>query len=950
MIRAVVLVAGSAEPLVHVAAALPDRCGFAIVIVGPASDDLAERLRPVSALPVIAARGRVALEPDRIFVIPPGHLGSFQRGELLSMESGASPAPIDHLLRSLASELGARSAGVILGGRGSDGLIGIKRVKEVGGLTIAQTPDGGEAELPVAAIATGTIDLVLSLPEIGPWLVALARRLDDAPAPLDTAERPTSTTGADTLGDVLAVIRSRSGHDFGSYKRSMLYRRLARRMQVSQCESIAAYRRYLDERPDEIDHLLRDFLISVTSFFRDRDAFEALAASVIPRLFEGKTSSDRVRVWVAGCATGEEAYSIGMLLSEHAAQSADPPQLQIFATDVDHNALAEARIGRYPATIASDVSPAQLQRFFTPDGDHVRITKELRDIITFSPHNVLRDPPFSRLDLISCRNLLIYFNRDVQDRVFNMFHFGLRAAGNLFLGASESVENNAMFEAVDAKQRLFVRRPAAWPAGDSMAPSSRRDPSNPPAGPAPAASRLPVGELHRRLIERHASPNVLVSANLEIIHLSEHAGRWLQLSAGEPSRQLLRLVHTALRADLRAAIQAVRQTAGGSDRRIVRFDDGGTPRAVELRVHAIDPPELGAGSLLVFFDELELPPAGDTVGHGTTLRKVEDELRRTRDQLNSTAEQYETSLDELKVSNEELHASNEELRSATEELEASSEELQVINEELTMVNRELKLRVDEIGHANSDLQNLMQSTSTGVMFLDRALRITRFTPGIQELFNVIPRDIGRAVGDLTHRLEVDDLTQLAESVLQSLQTIEREARSRDGRRYFVRLLPYRTLEDRIVGVVLTFVDVTEQRDAVDARARAEAALEASEARLQVTLRTAPMFVIMHDDQLRVSWASLGGEELAPVGTDVTALFAPGDAERYAVLARRVLRTGGAERAELDVVFRGECQTYDVWVARTEGGIHAVGVDVTQGTRKDQVDRRDERVRSIPSGS
>jgi two-component system CheB/CheR fusion protein len=922
----------SLKPLVST---LRKHNGFAVVISCPGESDIAATLRPISALPVIEVNERARLEPDRIFVVPSHCDAAFHRGELRALTPNEPRAPIDRLLRSLTDELGGQVAGVILRSRGSDGLIGIKHVKEAGGLTIAQTPEGADTEMPRSAIATGMIDLVLPLSEIGARLASFGGQHEAGAtqfAPLEEVARESDEI-ADSLRDILALVRIRSGHDFGSYKRATLYRRVMRRMQVCGCESIATYHQYLREHPSELGSLLRDFLISVTNFFRDRSAFEALDTAIIPTLLAGRTPVDQVRVWVPGCATGEEAYSLGILLVEHASRMPHPPQLQIFATDIDDDALAEARTGRYPNTIAVDVSPERLGRFFTADGDYFRVHKELREIVLFSPHNLLRDPPFSRLDLVSCRNLLIYLNRDAQDRALNVFHFALRPEGFLFLGSSESAENVSLFTAFDAKHRLFSRRSDGTRlTGDALLGAGRWHPPD-PLPPVPQAERLTAGELHHRVVEQYAPPSILVNDDLDIVHVSEQAGRLLRISGGEPSRQLLRLIHPALRSDVRTAIYNTRQSDGGNNVRTVRFDDDGASRVIEIRVRKVDRTDLGRGSLLVLFDERD-PPGHDatsdsqTTGLEPMMREIEDELRRTREQLRTTIEQYETSLEELQASNEELQAINEELRSATEELETSKEELWSVNEELTTLNHELKVKVDEVIQTNSDLQNLMTSTDIGVVFLDRGLNIKRFTPRAQELFNVIPGDIGRPLAHLTHRLEAEDLPDLAHTVLQTLRTLEREIRSRDGRMYLARLLPYRSLEDKIDGVVLTLVEVTDLRDAINARRRTEAALQATEARLRFALRAVPMLAVSQNARLETTWGYLHGEVLSAGSTRFTELLAPGNAQRFIELTEQVLADGQGQRAELDVVIGGERRTYDFRIERNDAGIDAVGFDVT----------------------
>jgi two-component system CheB/CheR fusion protein len=931
-----VIAAETAETVAQIVKTLPEHSGLTLVALCDSRAEVVGVLRSSAAFPITLARGRIRLEPNQMFVIPHGCEGVFDGGELVAVQAGEPRAPVDKLLRSLAEHHGDQGIAVLLDGHGNDGLLGVKRVKEAGGLTIAQALDGDTAGLPRPLIASGMIDLVLPLSAIGERLMALGQQPAETDgAAIDDVE-PGPGALAEALHDVLVLMRIRSGHDFSAYKRATLYRRVSRRMQVCQRGSVSAYHQYLREHPGEVSHLLRDFLISVTNFFRDREAFEALAGEMIPRLFSGKGAGDHVRVWVAGCATGEEAYSIGILLCEFASRLREPPQLQVFATDIDEDALVEARTGRYPRTIAVDISAERLQRFFTLDGDHYRVTKDLRETVMFSPHNVLRDPPFSRLDLVTCRNLLIYLNRDAQDRVLHLFHFGLRPDGFLFLGSEESADNTTMFAGVDAKHRLFVRRPSnSRLTGDSIVTSGRWG-RPAPVLPMPV-ERAAAGQLHHQLVERYAPPSLLVNEDLDVLHVGERAGEFLHVPGGEPSRQLLRLIHPALRLDLRTAIYAARHSERGSDTRFVRFDDNGRPRAIEIRVRTASQPELGPGTLLVLFDELDPSPSPDVPRPTANsalepvMHELEDELRRTRDQLRTTVEQYETSLEELKASNEELQAINEELRSTTEELETSKEELQSVNEELTTLNQDLKLKVEEISHANSDLQNLMTSTDVGVVFLDRALNIKRFTPRAQDLINVIPGDVGRPFAHLTHRLETHDLPELAQSVLQTLRTVEREVRSRDGRRYLARMLPYRSLEDRIGGVVLTFVEVSDLRDAVDARRRTEAALQTSEGRLRFALRTAPMLVVGLDDQLQTTWGYILGKELdlREAGSPrFLEMLAPGHADRFAELARQVLRDRGGQQAELDVTIQGEPRTYDFRIERHELGVSAVGFDIT----------------------
>ena len=928
----IVVIGGAAREVAAIVRTLPSRMGVALVIACTECAGLAEELRAVTALPTNEVRARARLESDQIYVLPEGEYAELEAGELVTFPANGENAILDRLLRTLAHGNGSRSAAVVLAGSGADGALGLKSLKEAGGFIIVQTPeDGVHFEMPRAAVATGLADVILAPHDIARRIATIAPMLGEQPL----VEIGESSAAAETMRDILTLVRIRTGHDFASYKRATLFRRIARRMQVCGTKTLASYHQYLRERPGELGHLLRDFLISVTSFFRDPESFAVLANDFIPKLFANKTGSDHVRVWCAGCATGEEAYSLAMLLVEHASNLAEPPQIQVFATDIDEESLAEARAGRYPETISVDVNPERLARFFVREGAQFRVSQKLRERVLFSPHNVLRDPPFSRLDLICCRNLLIYLNRDAQERVFNVFHFGLRPDGQLFLGSSESSEQTGMFHPVDAKHRIFARRLVRNPLGfDALTVGARWHPPLATLAPSPDRDKS-FGELHHKLVERYAPPSVLVNEELEVVHVSEHAGRYLEIGGGEPSRQLLRLVHPGLRLDLRGALFAARQKHSG-DARLVRFDDSGVERTVELRVRLVDLPELGAGTLLVSFDEKTGTQEASEHARSEPpieplVREMENELLRTRDQLHTTVERYETSLEELRASNEELQAINEELRSATEELETSKEELQSVNEELTTLNHELKVMVEQVSHANSDLQNLMTSTDIGVMFLDRAIHIKRFTPRLKELFNLIDSDIGRPFAHVTHRLDANDLPDVATRVLGDLRPVEREVTSDDGRRYLGRFLPYRSVEDRIEGVVVTFVDVTMLREAVEARRRSEAALQASEERLRISLSNAPVIVIAFDPGGVPTWGYAYGKEHG--GPRVLELLAPEDAARCSSIAREVATAKTSRRAELAIVLAPDTRhIYDFRFEPAAEGVTAVGFDITASKR------------------
>jgi len=846
--------AGSFSALRAFFSALPADSGLAFVVVVHLPPDreshLAALLQGATPMPVLQVREAVRVEPNRVYVIPPAKQLSMADGQLrlseLSAERGRRAA-VDLFFRTLADSHGPQGTAIVLSGADHDGAIGLKRVKERGGLTLAQEPSEAEHDgMPRAAIATGMVDWVLPVADMPGRLLAYYRQggrlrlpSEEAPAPAEPSDDAEAA-----LREVLALVRARTGHDFSDYKRATLLRRLARRLQVNGLEDLPAYLQFLRTHPGEASALLQDLLISVTNFFRDPEAFAALEAE-LPRLFAGKKADESVRVWVAGCATGEEAYSIAMLLAEQAGRLSAPPSVQVFATDLDEAALRSAREGLYPETIAADVSEERLRRFFTQDHGRYRVNRALREAVLFAVHDLLKDAPFSHLDLVSCRNLLIYLNHTAQRRALELFYFALEAGGRLFLGSAETVDEGVggLFRPLDRKHRLYARGTAPQPVvpvlpsgPPSLAQAlERRAPptaSAPAAGHRPDRERVaPVAEAHWRLLQAWAPASVLLDPEDRIVHLAGPTERYLQLGSGEASWDLLRVAHPSLRRGLRGALFRARQTGQPVEARGVPLELAGGRHAVDLHVQPVPVP--APASLLVVFgarpDAAATPAGGGALAEPgpaePVIQQLEAEVDALKLQQRVTVEEYEAALEELKSSNEELQAINEELRSASEEVETGREELQSINEELSTVNQELKHKVDELGRANSDLQNLMASTDIATIFLDRSLRIQRYTPAAVRLFSLIPSDLGRPLSDLSHRLEDDSIVADAQRVLETLVPIEREQRSREGRWYLVRLLPYRTPEDRIAGVALTFVDITARKDA-------EAALQASEARFR----------------------------------------------------------------------------------------------------------------------
>jgi two-component system CheB/CheR fusion protein len=871
--------AGAITAIKQYLEAAPVDAGIAYAVVLHLSPEhesiLPEMFQRCTTMPVHQAEDGQKVEADTVYVIPPGKHLTVTEGHLrltpLDRVKGRRVA-VDMFLRSLADTHGPHGIAIVFSGADGDGALGLKRIKERGGLTIAQEPDEAEhTGMPCSAIATGMVDWVLRAAEMPAKVRTYLEREQQLRLPPEEGPQPAKAPGEAgddaeaALRELLVHLRTRTGHDFTCYKRATILRRIARRMQVNGVNDLPAYLAYLRTHPGEAGALLKDFLISVTNFFRDREAFAALEQR-IPKLFEGKTQDDVVRVWVPAVATGEEAYSMAILLMEHACRLDFPPAIQVFACDLDEEAIEVARAGVYPETIVADVSEERLRQWFVHEHRGWRVRRELREILLFAAHDVLRDAPFSRMDLISCRNLLIYLDGAAQARLLNMFHFALRPAGLLFLGTSETVEEGShLFDTLDKKHRLYQHQPFARstvPISTSISRLIARVPELPayrarPVLPGPSFAltagippatvrrvgaggtelRPSLSDLHFSMLERFAPPSLIINGDHEIVHLSEKAGRFLQFAAGEPTRNLLRMIHPDLRVELRAAIFRATQSGQPAESFRIPLVIEGEKKTVRLRV--MPAPELAPNFLLVVFDvkdpgapEAPSEPGGavGAEGGGAAVgRSVSEDLELELEQLKShlcdTVEQYEASTEELKASNEELQAMNEELRSATEELETSREELQSVNEELTTVNQELKAKVDELGNANSDLHNLMASTAIATVFVDRELRIMRYTPPAVELFNLIGSDVGRPLTDLKHELDYDVLVSDAHAVLERLIPMEREIAASDGRTFLVRLLPYRTLEDRIAGVVLNFVDITERK-------RAEAELQVRHAELE----------------------------------------------------------------------------------------------------------------------
>jgi two-component system CheB/CheR fusion protein len=863
--------AGGLQALIRLFENMPKQNGMAYGVVLHLSPDHASAadhvLQRVTSMRVIQVVQRTLIEAEHIYIIAPNQQLSMIDGYLsvapLDRPRGAHIA-IDVFFRTLAEVHRERAVAVVLSGTGADGAVGLTRIKEQGGITIAQLPADADYDgMPQAAIRTGIVDFVLPLLDIPQKLVELwenARIIElpptgdgEAPVAHLTSDRETPTAES-ALQSIISSLMGHTGHDFRHYKRATVLRRIERRMQVRAVHTLPEYSTLLDADQREPSALLSDMLISVTNFFRDREAFEALERDIIPELFKDTTSTSEVRVWVTACATGEEAYSLAMLLADHAGTMATPPPYQVFASDIDKAAITKARTGRYPASIVTDVPPMRLRQYFANEGDRYRIRKGIRDRILFAEHNVLRDPPFSRLDLVSCRNLLIYLNREVQAKVLEIFHFALKPGGYLFLGGSESAESVAeFFIPVDKKHRIYRAR-----ATSRTTSYHGHLPAAPTRAFEPAVHKVPqrqfsFAEVHQRALLELSPPSVVLDRDANIVHISSSAARFFRMLGGEPSRNVLALVVPELRLELRSALFQSQQGAGVVVCRPVTLVSDTEETAIAMQVMPFRDDDSASDFTLVQFSAATAagtpePASVGAGGNDVILNQLEAELQRKKDQLQETIEHAEVSTEELRASNEELQAINEELRSATEELETSKEELQSVNEELITVNYELKVKVEETGKANDDLNNLIAATDIATVFVDNALRIKRFTPRATDIFRIIASDIGRSLLDLTHRLDYPGLAEDVTLSFDTLRLVEREVRSNDGRYYIVRLLPYRTTDDRIEGAVMTFFDIS-------ARRLAEEQLRARETRMRLVAESTRDYAIVTTDAegCVVSW-------------------------------------------------------------------------------------------------
>jgi len=860
--------------------------GMAFVLVQHLAPDhksiLTDLISRYTRMQVFEVKDGMVVQPNCAYIIPPNRDMAFLNGALQLMEPTAPRGqrlPIDFFFRSLAQDQRERAICIVLSGTGSDGTLGVRAIKGEGGLVMAQTPDSTEYDgMPRSAIATGLVDYQLPPAEMPAQLMAYAAHAFGKPFRPITAPTP---KGENTLKKIFILLRAQTGHDFSNYKPSTIHRRIERRMAVQQIDSMDGYLKYMQQTPAEVEALFRDLLIGVTSFFRDPEAFKALEEQVIPKLFARKAPGTTIRVWSPGCSTGEEAYSIAILLQEHLEALKQSYAVQVFATDLDNRAIATARAGLYPSSISADISPERLARFFSaePDGSTYRIHKVIRDMLIFSEQDLVKDPPFSKLDLISCRNLLIYMGGDLQKKLIPLFHYALNRGGFLFQGTSETVGDfGDLFAILDRKSKVYQRREDVHSAqrtalGRILPPIMTTEVSfQQTAGRMATPGKLPLRELaEQTLLQQIAPAGALVNGRGDILYLHGHTGLYLELAPGETGiNNIMKMAREGLRRELTTALHK----ASGTKEIVrcpglhVRNNGHFTMVNLTIRPVAANPAaNLEEPLYLVVMEEasstdpvIRDQPPGDgdrPSGAEAHLAELRQELRAKEEYLKASNEELETSNEELKSSNEEMQSVNEELQSTNEELETSKEELQSVNEELATVNAELQTKVADLSRANNDMNNLLAGTGIGTIFVDHHLRILRFTPAAIGVINLILGDVGRPVGHIVSNLVgYDHLVADVKAVLDTLIPKEVEVQTTEGKWYTMRIQLYRTLDNVIEGAVITFVDITETK-------RAEAALRESESLFRQHAASLPQLVWMCRpdgiyDYISPKWAEFTG--------------------------------------------------------------------------------------------
>ena len=812
---------------------MPSDSGIAFVLIphlDPGhSSMMPDLLKRFTHMKVVEAQDGMAVEPDHAYVIPPNKDMAIFNGVLQLTQPEKTRGlrmPIDFILRSLAEDQGDNAVCVILSGTGTDGSLGLRAVHGAGGITMVQDADTAKYEgMPRSALDTGLADYVLPVDKMPGQLMNYLKKLTAKKVrPISISEKaPTS------LQKILMILRSQTGHDFPHYKKTTIFRRVEKRMDVHNIEDAAVYVRYLQDHPDEVQMLFKEFLIGVTSFFRDADAFEVLVKKVLPKVLEDKSEDYLVRVWVPGCASGEEVYSIAMLFREYMDEVKREYKLQIFGTDIDEDAIRQARSGTYPDNVAVDLTPERLKRFFVKDETGFRIKKEIRENVIFAVQNVIKDAPFTKIDLISCRNLLIYLEPELQNRLIPLFHYSLKPGGALFLGTSESIgKYTDLFNVLDKRWKFFQAKGTPPTQGALLGGPWNFEPAvREPAEEGKKARKLSITEVTQRaLLDAFVPPSVMVNDKGEILYIHGQTGKFLEPPPGQPTLSILDMAREGLRFELRSALHGALSKKKEMKYAALKVKMNGGYRPVNLTVKPLPGAET-EGLFLVVFEEVapqvKVKGAGEAKQkppkkYESRLQDLEQDLAYTKESLQATIEELQAANEELRSTNEEFQSTNEELQSTNEELETSKEELQSVNEELVTVNSELQAKIEQLSRTEGDMKALLDSVNIGTIFLDSNFYIKRFTSQATKVFNLIASDIGRPIADIRSNLDTyDNLTEDAQRVLDTLQPVEMELKTKDQNWYLMRVMPSRSPENMIDGVVATFTNISKMKNMEDER-------------------------------------------------------------------------------------------------------------------------------------
>lgn len=812
--------AGGLQAFTDLLGAIPEKPGFALVFVMHTDSRDSSLLRGVlarkSKMPVEIAADGAPITINRLYIPPPGTFVFIEEGHFrLQKRDRSSPAlPIDACFRSLAEDHGNRAIAVVLSGTASDGTLGIKAIKAEGGITFAQDDSAQSLDMPHNAVLTGAIDFVMSPPDIARELVRIAQ------APYMSSAAPATGIGDSDLSRVFQLLHMTHDVDFTHYKKSTLERRIRRRMTLHHLDTIDEYVSYVENKPSEVEALYNDILIRVTGFFRDPEVFDALCTEIVPQMLRDRVN-EPLRVWVPGCATGEEVYSLAICMVEAVHDGGLACPVQIFGTDISDQSIDRARAGFYPAEIESEITPERLRRFFVRTDGGYRVTQSLRDCCIFARQNLTKDPPFSRLDLVSCRNVMIYLGTVLQRRVMSIFNYALRPNGFLLLGSSETIGNFAeLFVSVDRRHKIYMKRnaPKAAALGFSMPARTEIAGRHRMEEDITAAAPNVFREADRVLLTRYSPPGVLINDQMDILQFRGRTSAFLEPAPGAATLNLFKMAREGLIGELRTAVHAARKKDTSVRREGIRVAANGSSIVANIEVIPFKP-TTGEQCFVILFEEVPPEPKKGK----TKSKKVEPEpesrhaqrlkrdLDATREYLQSIIEEQEAMNEELRSANEEIQSSNEELQSTNEELETAKEELQSSNEELTTLNEELENRNAELAEANNDLINLLASVEIPIVMLDAEMRIRRMNPGAQRTLNLIPTDVGRPIRDLKMTLRDNDIEPMIHSVIENLEVREARVQHQNGQWYSLRIRPYKTTENKIEGAVLVMVDVDAKR-------------------------------------------------------------------------------------------------------------------------------------------